>query len=177
MSGTLRVNSVGNVSGTYTVTGTYLVSRVVQRQTVNYRDGWYRPIDTYYWAPGCWLWFQPSRSDTHIRFSMNMHLRWYNSAHSISHWIFYVDDVEYGRHSVSNHHQEGQGQREFMLPSWGAGKRSQIGYRIRSYNSGTHNIHMNHTGHWDGGGRNIDTPSMCMVEEVILGYGQSSENV
>ena len=81
MSGTLRVNSVGNASGTYTVTGTYLVSRIVQRQTVNYRDGYYRPVNTYYWAPGCWLWFQPSRPDSHIRFSMNVHLRWYSAAY------------------------------------------------------------------------------------------------
>jgi len=176
MSGILRTDNVGNSSGAYNVPTHYMVSRVIQRETIYYRSGWYRPTNDYYWAPGCWAWFKPLRSDTQIRFSLNVHLRWYSSAHSISHWIFYVDDVEYGRHSRSNHHQEGQGQTEYVVPSWGEGKMSQIGYRVRSYAEGNHNIHMFHTGQWDGAGRNIDVPGCLTVEEYTAGYGLTTQN-
>jgi hypothetical protein len=81
------------------------------------------------------------------------------------HWIFYVDEVEYGRYTRGGHHVENSFTQEWDVPSWGANTFRRIGLKARSYGEGTHNAHLYHTQYWDGGGSAFDIQGQVTVEE------------
>jgi hypothetical protein len=88
----------------------------------------------------------------------------------ITHWIFYRDHIEYGRHSRSGHHVENAFAQEWDVPSWGAGQYGRLGYKFRAYSEGNHNAHLYYTRYWDGGGNSLEIQGQVIVEEYIPPY-------
>lgn len=168
MTAILKVDSLQNEAGTITIPVSQMQHRIIQRVTYNHRAGYWTPENTYYWCPGAFIDFQPRRSDSRIRWSGSIPFRQYAyNAHGISHWIFYLDDIEIGRHSTSGHHYEQAACQEWDVPSWGAGDSKRMGYRIRSYSSGSHNIHTYYTEYWNGTGSGNNISGRVSIEEYV----------
>ena len=167
MSGILNVDNIYNEAGSTVAYTSYMQRRVVQRTVYSHRVGWWYPDNTYYWVPGAYLDFRPLRSDTRIRVTMSIPAIWYGSAHHISHWIFYKDDIEYGRHSRSGHHTENAFTQQWDVPGWQAGQIARIGYKVRAYASGNHSTHLYFTNYWDGGGASWHLKGQIFAEEYV----------
>lgn len=168
MSSILKVDTINDENSLYSITTSNLQRRVIQRLSYTHRVGWWRANNTYYWVPGAYVDFRPLRGDSRIRFTFTIPVRQYGGGqHTISHWIFYRDEEEYGRHSRSGHHTENSFSTEWEMPSWGANSYSRVGYKVRSYNEGTHNVHLYLTQYWDGGGNSYSLKGQATVEEYI----------
>lgn len=167
MSGELRVDTVQNLATNISIPTGYFKRRILQRVTWQYRQGYWRAENAYYWVPGAYADFVPMRGDSRIKVSMSIHGRLYNYTHMISHWIFYRDRQEIGRHTRGGQHFERSDAMEYEIPSWGEGQSSRVGFMCRSYNANFHNIHIYHTENWDGGGTNITIPGQFRVEEFV----------
>ena len=167
MTGIVQTSNLQDESGTFTIPTKYLQRRIIQRTSYTHRVGWWRGDNNYYWVPGAYMDFRPARADSRIRVSFMVPTRAYGSAHMISHWIFYRDEVEYGRHSRSGHHVENAFSQEWDIPSWEVGQYGRIGYKFRAYSEGNHNAHLYHSNYWDGGGNAWDLPGQMIVEEYL----------
>jgi hypothetical protein len=167
MSGIIKTTNIGNESGSYTLPVRYLSRRIIQRTSYTHRVGWWRGNNSYYWVPGAYIDFRPQRSDSRIKVSFAVPTRAYGSQHMIMHWIFYRDEVEYGRHTRGGHHVENAFSTDWDIPSWGAGQYSRLGYKCRSYSEGNHNAHLYLTQYWDGGGASNHIQGQVIVEEYI----------
>ena len=167
MTGIIKTDTIENISGTISIPATYFKRRILQKLTWTYRQGWWRGDNTYRWIPGCYADFVPLRGDSKIRVSMNIPARNYGSAHSISHWIFYRDNQEIGKHSRGGHHIERADTMEYEIPSWGEGQSSRVGYMMRSYAAGNHNLHLYHSDYWDGAGSDYTLPGQFRIEEFV----------
>ena len=167
MGGVVRATTVQNEAGTITIPTRYFSSRIIQRTAYTSRIGWWRGNNSYYWVPGAYIDFRPMRDDTRIKISFMIPTRDYGSAHMISHWIFYRDDIEYGRHTRGGHHVENPFTQEWDLESWGAGQYARVGYKFRAYSEGNHNAHLYHARYWDGAGSGLNMPGQVIVEEYI----------
>ena len=165
MTGIIRVDTLQNEAAAFSISTTTMQRRIIQRVSYTYRVGWWRGNNTYYWVPGAYVDFRPMRSDSRIRFTCSIPTRDYGSNHMIMHWIFYVDEQEYGRHTRGGHHVENAFATEWDVPSWGEGQYRRVGYKARSYSEGNHNAHLYHTQYWDGGGAGYQIQGQCMVEE------------
>jgi hypothetical protein len=166
MAGILNVDTIQDTSGRQ-VFPAYLARRVVQRVVYVHRQGWCYPDNTYYFLPGTYVDFRPIRNDTRVRVSLSIPMMWYGSAHHISHWVFYRDDIEYGRHTNGGHHTERASVMQWDIPTWGAGQYARVGYRVRAYASGNHSTHLFHVNYWDGGGNNWNPTGQISVEEYF----------
>lgn len=167
MPGYIKATTLQNEAGTISIPVRNLQRRIIQRVSYTHRVGWWRANNDYYWVPGAYVDFRPMRGDTIIKVSFMVPARDYSSAHMISHWKFYRNDVEYGRHSRSGHHTENPFTQEWEVPSWGAGQYSRVGYKVRSYSEATHNTHLYYTEYWDGGGAGYEIQGQVIVEEYI----------
>jgi hypothetical protein len=168
MSSIIKVDTIQDENGLNSITTSSFQRRTIQRLSYTHRVGWWRPDNTYYWVPGAYIDFRPLRGDSRIKVSFTIPKRQYgNSQHSISHWIFYRDEEEYGRHSRSGHHVENSFTTEWDMPSWGANSYSRIGYKVRSYNAGSHNVHLYYSQYWDGGGSSRNLNGQAIVEEYV----------
>jgi len=168
MTGILQVDSITNEANAFSITTDYFKRRIIQRTSYIHRTGWWRANNAYYWVPGAYMDFRPMRGDTRIRVSYNIHTRQYGpSQHMIMHYIFYVDEVEYGRFTRGGHHVENTNTIQFDVPSWDAYAYARIGFKCRSYSEGSHNAHLWHTQYWDGGGNSYDTPGQMIIEEYV----------
>lgn len=165
MTGIIRTDTIQNEAGTISLPVSFMQRRIIQRVSYTHRVGWWRGNNTYYWVPGAYIDFRPERSDSRIRFTCCIPTRDYGSNHMISHWIFYVNETEYGRHSRAGHHVENAFAQEWDVPSWGEGQYARVGYRFRSYAEGNHNAHLYHTQYWDGGGAGYHIQGQSMIEE------------
>jgi hypothetical protein len=166
MTGILKVDTIQNAAGSISIATSTMQRRIIQRVSYTHRTGWWRSDNTYYWIAGGFIDMRPIRSDSRIRISFNIPTRQYGgSQHSITHWIFYVNDVEYGRHTRGGHHTENAFTQEWDVPSWGANQFARAGYKTRAYSDGSHNAHYFHTQYWDGGGSTIDNPGIIIAEE------------
>lgn len=167
MSAILRVDNLQNSSGTYTIPTDTLQRRIIQRVSYTHRVGWWRGDNNYYWVPGAYVDFRPMRSDSRIRLTYTVPTRDYGSNHMISHWIFYRDEVEYGRNTRGGHLVENAFSQEWDIPSWGENQYSRVGYKFRAYVEGNHNAHLYLTRYWDGGGNSFQILGQVIVEEYV----------
>lgn len=167
MTAIIQVNTIQNEAGTLSKNIQDFAHRVVQRVSYTHRNGWIRGDNTYYWMPGGYSDYTPIRSDSRIRSTWNIHTRDYGSNHMIMHYIFYRDDVEYGRHTRGGHEIENTNSMEWDIPSWGAGQQARMGFRYRAYSDGNHNAHLFHTEWWDGGGNTNSVPGQYTITEYV----------
>lgn len=165
MTGILRVDTITNESNSFNIPTSQFQRRLIQRVSYTHRIGWWRGNNTYYWVPGAYVDFRPMRSDSRIRATFCIPTRDYGSVHMIMHWIFYRDEVEFGRHTRGGHHVENAFATEWDIPSWGEGAYSRIGYKCRSYSEGNHNAHLYLSQYWDGGGNSLNLIGQAIVEE------------
>jgi len=170
MSGIIKATNIGTEDGIYSVPTRYISRRLIQRTSYTHRVGWWRGNNTYFWVPGAYIDFRPRRSDSRIKVSFMIPTRAYGSAHMISHWIFYRDEVEYGRHSRGGHNVENPFVQEWDIASWGAGQYSRLGYKFRSYTEANHNAHLYLTNYWDGTAQSLHIQGQVIVEEYIPPY-------
>jgi hypothetical protein len=168
MTGILQVDTVTNESASFSISSVNFKRRIIQRTNYIHRTGWWRANNTYYWIPGAFMDFRPIRGDSRIRASYNIFMRQYGTSnHTITHYIFYVDELEYGRFSRSGHHVENTNTIHYDVPSWGADAYRRIGFKARSYSEGSHNSHLWHTQYWDGASGAYDCPGQMIIEEYV----------
>jgi hypothetical protein len=167
MTAILTAGSLQNEASTVTIPISHMQRRIIQRVSYTHRIGWWRGNNTYFWVPGAYVDFRPIKSTSRIRFTYSIPTRDYGSAHMISHWIFYVDDIELGRHSRGGHQVENAFATEWDIEGWSAGTYRRIGYRFRSYTEANHNSHLYLTKYWDGGQTALNIPGQAIVEEYI----------
>lgn len=166
MTGILNIDTLQNEAGTVSLNTSYFQRRIIQRVSYTHRIGWWRPNNTYYWVPGANVNFRPLRGDSRVKVTFNVPTRQYGTQqHTISHWIFYRDEIEFGRHSRSGHHVENAFSQEWDLASWGEMQYARIGYKIRAYTEATHNVHLYYTQYWDGASVAHDIQGQMIVEE------------
>lgn len=140
---------------------------IVKTARQTYQAGAWTPSNTYAWMPGGFIDYLPSRSDTQIRFSLN--LSWgFGTPHNISHNIFYAAGTERGRHSISGNYSEGRHLYIWQVASWGAGNTQRIGYQTRAYAAGSHNTLYNTTGYHNGAGGNYPAQTEIYIEEILV---------
>lgn len=165
MTGIIQVDTIQNEAANTSLNPVYFNYRIIQRFRSRFNLGYWNADNNYRWVPGCFCDFKPMRGDTRIRFRCSFTGRYRGNSHSISHWIFYVDGNEIGRHSIGGQHRESGKVTEWDVPSWGAGQIARIGYKYRDYSNGNHGHHMRMTNYWDGGGPDRRIPSEFCVEE------------
>jgi hypothetical protein len=166
MTGFLKVDTITNEANNISIATFSLQRRIIQRASYTHRVGWWRANNAYYWVPGAYMDFRPMRSDSRIKVTFCNPIRQYGaSQHMISHWIFYVDEVEYGRFTKGGHHVENAFATEWDVPSWGEGQYRRVGHKCRSYAEGNHNSHVYLTQYWDGGGADNNIQGQMIVEE------------
>lgn len=167
MTGILTVNTLQNEAGNVSINTSHLQRRILQRVSYVHRVGWWRGNDTYYWVPGAYVDFRPIRSNSRVRLTFSIPTRQYGSQHMIMHWMFYRDEVYYGRHCRGGHHVENAFAMEWDIASWGEMQYARVGYKCRSYVEGNHNAHLYLTQYWDGGSASNDIQGQVIVEEYI----------
>ena len=168
MTGILQVDTVTNEAASFSISSVNFKRRIIQRTNYIHRTGWWRANNTYYWIPGAFMDFRPIRGDSRIRASYNIFMRQYGTGqHTITHYIFYVDELEYGRFSRSGHHVENTNTIHYDVPSWGADAYRRIGFKARSYSEAANNSHLWHTQYWDGASGAYDCPGQMIIEEYV----------
>lgn len=165
MTGIINVDTIASVNGANTISVSNMQRRIIQRTSYIHRIGFWRGNNAYYWVPGGYMDFRPLKGDSRIRVTYSIPTRDYGSNHMIMHWIFYVNDVEYGRFTRGGHHVEDAGTTEWDVPSWGANTIARVGFRARSYSEGNHNAHLYMAQYWNGGGNSLRLPGQMIVEE------------
>ncbi len=148
---------------------TQLGHRIVKINRQNYDGGQWNPNTTYNWAPGMFMDYTPLRTDTRIRAWLHMSFaRTTGSSHCMSHFIFYANGVEQGRHTIAGQHLEGNGVYVWDFASWGTSN-GRIGYQSRAYADDNHEVRLHCTNWWDGGGSIQTCRSQMIVEEYLVG--------
>lgn len=146
-----------------------LKHRVVKTYSATYTGGAWNPNNTFNWVPGMNYDYTPLLSNSKIRATCYIPSAGINSSHAISHWIFYANGVEIGRHCISGEHYEGFGSYTWEVDSWGAGVLGRIGYQMRSYANDNHEVRPFTTRYWDGGGSNQNSYGQFIIEEYFRG--------
>lgn len=166
MTGIINLNTIQNEAGNISLETRFFQRRIIQRASYTHRIGWWRANNSYYWVPGANVNFRPLRGDTRVRVTFNVPTRQYGSSqHSITHWIFFLNEIEYGRHSRAGHHTENAFSQEWDIPSWGEMQYGRVGYKVRSYSEAANNAHLYLTQYWDGGGADHNIQGQMIVEE------------
>lgn len=148
---------------------TQLGHRIVKTSRQNYDGGLWNANTTYNWVPGMNMFYTPLRADTRVRVWCHLpYARNSGSAQGISHWIFYANGVERGRHSISGQHIEDASVYVWDMASWGT-TNAQIGYQSRSYADDNHEVRPYTTQYFDGGGSNQTCRGQMIVEEYLAG--------
>ena len=147
---------------------TQLGYRVVRSYRQTYTGGQWNPDNNYNWVPGMFYDYTPLLSNSRIRANCSLSYVGINAAHAISHWIFYANGVERGRHSISGNHLEDNTSHVWDFPSWGTST-GRIGYQSRSYSNDNHEVRAHMTRYWDGGGSNQNCYGQFWIEEYLPG--------
>lgn len=165
---TLQVNTLVVNQRQINVNVSELGFRTIKRIRQTYSGGQWDPNTTYNWVPGMYYDYTPASSSSRIRITCHIPHAGLNSAHVISHWIFYAAGVEQGRHGVGGQHYEDAGTYIWELASWGASNQ-RVGYQMRSYQDNNHETRVYTTRYWDGGGSNQNCYGILMIEEFLVG--------
>lgn len=166
---TLTVSTLKNSAGSVTIPVADLRNRTIQHYQSTYTGGEWNPNNSYNWIPGGFVDFTPRRADSRIRFMYRIPYAWVAASHVISHWKFYVNGQVYFWHNMSGTHIEDGNTLVWDFPSWGT-TNGRIGYQHRSYADDNHEVRINTTYYWDGGGRSAQNCySQIMIEEYVGG--------
>ena len=148
---------------------TELGHRVIRNFRQNYDGGQWNPNTAYNWVPGMHTTYTPLLSTSRIRCWVHLsYARNSGAAHAISHWIFYANGVERGRHSISGNHLEDNSVYVWDFASWGTNA-ATVGYQSRSYGDDNHEVRPHTTQYWDGGGSAQTCRSQFIIEEYLPG--------
>jgi hypothetical protein len=147
---------------------TQLGYRIIKNFRQNYDGGAWNPDNTYNWVPGMFNDYTPLLSTSRIRVWCHIPYVGLNAAHGISHWIFFGNGVERGRHSVSGNHIEDESTYVWDFASWGT-TAGRIGYQMRSYANDNNEIRPYTTRYWDGGGSQQNCRGQFIIEEYLPG--------
>lgn len=167
MSSTIITDNIRNTSGTVQLPTPYLKRRMVQRVTRWFKGGLWNPGNTWYEVPGSLINITPFYDNSLITYSYMCPLGHVWNAHSITHWLFFVNGDEYARHNRSIDHQESGHIMKWEVPSWGKGRSGTMGYFTRQYASGSHGVHFNGRRYFDGSDSSRGIPSFVSVEEYL----------
>ena len=110
---------------------TELSHRVIKSYRQTYNGGQWNPTTTYQWIPGMFFDYTPASASSRIRTYCHIpYSRNSGNALGISHWVFYANSVEIGRHSISGNHLEDMSTYIWDFTSWGTST-GRIGYQNR----------------------------------------------
>jgi len=147
---------------------TELGYRVVKQARATYDGGQWNANTTYNWVPGMFNDYTPLLATSRIRMTcMIPYARNTGSSHCISHWIFYANGLEQGRHGVSGQHHEDMRTYIWDVASWGTSS-GRIGYQMRCYADDNHEVRPYTTQYWDGGGSNQTCRGQYVIEEYSI---------
>lgn len=148
---------------------TELGHRVIRSYRATYTGGQWNPTTSYQWIPGMFYDYTPLSASSRIRTCCHIpYARNSGQAHAISHWIFYANGVEQGRHSISGNHLEDMSTYIWDFASWGTSV-GRIGYQQRSYGDDNHEVRVYTTQYWDGGGSAQNCYGQLVIEEYLPG--------
>lgn len=148
---------------------TELGYRIIKNVRRDYEGGLWNPDTNYNWVPGMFYDYVPLSASSRIRAYCHIpHARNSGAAHGISHWIFFANGVEQGRHCISGNHIEGQGLYLWDFASWGTSS-GRIGYQMRAYANDNHEVRPYTTQYWDGTGSNQFCRGQIIIEEYLPG--------
>jgi hypothetical protein len=147
---------------------TELGYRTIKGYRQIYNSGQWNPDTNYNWVPGMFYDYTPQLSTSRIRVNCIIPYLSLNAAHAISHWIFYANGVEIGKHSVSGNHIEDNSSYIWDFASWGTTE-GRIGYQMRAYANDNHEVRLYTTRYWDGGGSNQNCFGQLIIEEYLPG--------
>jgi len=167
MAGTIRVDTLGNESGSLLIPTSALVRRVVQRTTRWFKGGLWNPGNNYYEIPGSFINITPLYDNSFITYTYMCPLGHRGAAHSITHWIFMSNGTEYARHNRSVDHQESGACHRWEVPSWGKGQSGSMGYITRQYTDSNHSVWYNGRRYFNGIDSTRSVPSYVTVEECV----------
>jgi hypothetical protein len=148
---------------------TELGHRVVKEARAQYTGGQWNPDNSYNWIPGMFNDYTPLLTTSRIRMTcMIPYAGNSGSAHRISHWIFYANGVELGRHGVSGEHLQDARTFVWDTASWGTSS-GRMGYQMRAYANDNHEVRVYTTEHWDGGGSQQNCYGQYVIQEYLPG--------
>jgi hypothetical protein len=147
---------------------TELGHRVIKNFRQNYDSGAWNPDTTYNWVPGQFSDYTPLLASSRIRTHCHIPYVGLNAAHGISHWIFFANGVEQGRHNISGNHLEDMSVYIWDFPSWGVSS-GRIGYQMRSYTNDSNEVRPYTTRYWDGTGSSQVCRGQLIIEEYLPG--------
>lgn len=162
---TVRADNLQAVTSEVTLPLTELRQRVIKDFRSRYTGGSYIPGDAYAWALGMFQDYAPASASSRIRTTISFSYS-HENGHAISHWIFYANGTEIGRHSIAGQSPEHRHTYVWDFASWGTST-GRIGYQVRRYN-GSQQPRIHATHHWDGGGSNQS--SLAVGEMTIEEY-------
>lgn len=166
---TVIVDEIYNPSAGRTIPLSELGYQIIANYRANYDGGQWNPTTTYAWVPGVYADYTPLSASSRIRVHCHLsYARNSGSAHGISHWIFYANGIEQGRHSVSGQHLEDNSVYVWDLASWGTSL-GRVGYQMRAYADDNHEVRAHTTQYWDGGGSIQTCRSQLIIEEYMVG--------
>lgn len=144
-----------------------LTYKVIKSYRADYTGGSWNNSTTYNWVPGMYYDYTPMRSDSRIRVYCGIPVAGVNAAHAISHWIFYSNSVEIGRHCVSGNHLEDFSTYMWDTASWGAATQARIGYQMRVHANDNNEVRPFTTRYWNGTGSGQNCKGQFVIEEYI----------
>ena len=147
---------------------TQLGYRIIRSYRSTYSGGQWNPDNNYNWVPGMFYDYTPLSASSRIRVYCTIPYVGNLAAHGISHWIFYANGVERGRHSVSANHLEDNATYIWDFASWGTSA-GRIGYQIRAYANDNHEVRLYTTRYWDGGGSSQNCLGQFVIDEYLPG--------
>jgi len=162
----LLVNEIKSGDNEPSIALTELGYRVIKNYRQTYTAGQWNPDNVYNWVPGMFFDYTPSSEASRIRVYCHLSYVGLNAAHGISHWIFYANGVERGRHNISGNHLEDNSCYTWDFPSWGT-TAGRIGYQMRSYANDNNEVRPYTTRYWDGAVSNQNCIGQFIIEEYL----------
>jgi hypothetical protein len=167
---TLKVNQLKVVDDRRFIGVVDLRTNIVKNYRSTYTGGQWNPDTNYNWVPGMFHDYTPLLDNSRIRVYCHLsYARNSGNAHGISHWIFYANGIERGRHSISGNHLEDHSCYTWDVPSWGANVTGRIGYQMRAYANDNHEVRPHCTQYWDGANSVQNSYSQFVIEEIDFG--------
>jgi hypothetical protein len=165
---TIQVNTVVGNHRQEEIPVSELGYRTYKRVRQLYTGGQWNPDTNFNWVPGMYYDYTPISGSTRIRITCHIPHAGLNAAHVISHWIFYTNGAEQGRHNMSGNHYEDAGTYIWEINSWGTSV-GRVGYQMRSYSNDGNETRVYTTRYWDGGGSNQNCYGQLSIEEFTVG--------
>lgn len=145
----------------------YFKGRIVQRVNRWFKGGLWNPGNNYREIPGGMLNITPMYDDSILVYTYMCPLGHRGAAHSITHWRFYVNGVEFARHNRSIDHQESSQSMRWEIPSWGRGVTGTMGYYVRQYSDSNHSVHYNGRRYYEGADSSRGVTAHTTIEEYV----------